>query len=99
MTPAQLRETKGFVEMCQSVPFQLLMSHFEQTCPFLGKDIPDPTSIVRNEGKLQGWFELIRQARNIHAAPPAPSKPSAEPARLYPDAPTPNVKHNRPPKS
>lgn len=101
MTDAEIRAHPGMEEMCRSLPFILLMSHLEQTCPYVGKEISDPTSIVRNEGKMTGCFETVRRARSIHIAPKAPVQSTGEPTRLYPDADKvnqENLRHNRPPK-
>lgn len=101
MTESDLRQHKGFVEMCTAdVNFGLLLSFFEQNCPFIGKQIADPTSIVRNEGMVQGWFELIQRMRKIHISPKGPPPPTD--GRLYPDSDKlnqENIQHNRPPKT
>jgi hypothetical protein len=94
MTDAELRAQPGMIDMCNSLPFALLLNHLEQTCPYVGKEISDPTSIVRNEGKMTGAFETIRRARTIHIAPKVPEKSSGEPARLYPNP----EEHNQPKK-
>lgn len=102
MTESELRSHPGFIEMCtENVNFGLLISFFEQNCPFLGKNITDPTSIVRNEGAIQGYYDVLRKMRGIHVAPKTQPPPSNEPSRLYPNPDQinqDNLKHNRPPK-
>ena len=102
MTENELRAHSGFIDMCTgNVNFGLLISFFEQNCPFIGKPISDPTSIVRNEGAIQGYFDLLKKMRTIHIAPKPAPPVSMEPRPLYPDSNLQNqenLRHNRPPK-
>ena len=84
MTTKDLRAIDGFTEMCGSEPFRKLIAFSQENCPFVGKDIADPTGIVRNEGRLQGWFQLLQFLRSVHRGEETPTE-EAPPRRLYAD--------------
>jgi len=84
MTAKDLRAREGMIDMLRSDNFRVLLAFFMEECPHVGRDITDATSIVRNEGKVQGYFGLLRDMRTIHISPPEPEKSDA-PKRLYQD--------------
>lgn len=84
MTAKELRAFPGFVEMCKSDPFRVLLAYFMEECPHVNAPVADPTGIVRNEGKMQGWFGLLTEMRTIHKSPPEPAKEKG-PRPLYAD--------------
>lgn len=84
MTAEQLRAVDGMMSMLESRPYQVLMAYFMESCPWVGTNITDATSLIRNEGRMQGHFELLAKMRNIHRS----DKPTAPPERtggVYPD--------------
>lgn len=84
MTAEQLRARDGMIAMCESDNFRVLLAFFMEGCPWVGTNIADPTSIVRNEGRMQGHFELLKAMRNIHRS----EKPTPLQERIggiYPD--------------
>lgn len=84
MTTKDLRALPGFTEMCASEPFRKLIAFSQENCPFVGRDIPDATQLIRNEGKMQGWFQLISFLRTVHRSEEKPEEP-APPRALYQD--------------
>jgi hypothetical protein len=82
--------------MCGGPLFQSLLSYLEQNCPFVGTNIADPTGIVRNEGKMQGWFGLTSELRAIHISKPPPPPPVDPNRPIYPDPDKPQERINQP---
>lgn len=72
------------IAMCESDNFRVLLAYFMESCPWVGTNITDATSLIRNEGRMQGHFELLAKMRNIHRS----EKPTPLPERtggIYPD--------------
>ena len=71
MTKAQYISIHGAaaVELVGTQLFIALTDTAREECPFIGKEIADPTGIVRNEGRLQGWMECLRFLKSAHVAP------------------------------
>lgn len=84
MTAEQLRAVEGMMSMLESRPYQVLMAYFLEGCPWVGTNIVDTTTLLRNEGRMQGHFELLKQMRNIHRSEkltPLPERTGG----VYPD--------------
>lgn len=84
MTAKDLRAIDGFTDMCNSEPFRKLMAYLQENCPFVGKDVPDATQAIRNEGRLQGWFQLLSDIRGINQTEKKPEEKEQRKG-LYPD--------------
>ncbi len=84
MTAKDLRARPELIAMCQSDNFRVLLAYFMEECPYVGRDINDATSLIRNEGRMQGWHSLLREMRTIHIAPIEVKKSDA-PVRKYED--------------
>lgn len=67
-----------------SPEFKALQDTAREECPFLAKNLSDPTSIVRNEGAVQGWFAAIAFMKTAHEPVKKPEE-RAGPAPQYPD--------------
>jgi len=94
MTAEQLRARDGMISMCESDNFRVLLAFFMESCPWVGSNIADPTSIVRNEGRMQGHFELLNKMRTIHRSE-KPTAPLERAGGIYPD-PDKQTELNRP---
>lgn len=70
-------------ELTGSPIFIAMLDTAREECPFLGKEIADPTGIVRNEGRMQGWFAALAFLKTAHVVP----KPKQEhiPTGAYKD--------------
>lgn len=84
MTTKDLRAIDGFSEMYASEPFRKLMAYLQENCPFVGRDVPDATQAIRNEGRLQGWLQLLSDVRGINQVEKTPEK-EVLPRPLYQD--------------
>lgn len=85
MTKPQFIATFGApaAELSGSALFIALTDTAREECPYIGKDIAEPTGIVRNEGKMQGWMECLRFLKTVHV--PAPTRPEIAPRPQYVD--------------
>lgn len=83
MTPDQLRSVEGFADMCNSEPFRIMLAYFHESCPYVAKDCADATAALRNEGRMSGWFTLLKEMRAIHRSKPQPEKETTK--QLYAD--------------
>jgi hypothetical protein len=83
MTIKELRAYPSLAETCESEPFKTLVSFHRAKCPYLRVQMADPTSIVRNEGMIQGWMACLEALENAHRVPE--KQPAPEQTRLYQD--------------
>lgn len=65
--------------------FHTVLDVAREDCPFLEDKSPDPTSIVRNEGKIQGWNACLRFMKTIGRVEQAPEKPVTLPRYQDPE--------------
>lgn len=85
MTKKELNARSGdkVAELLSNPTFHALLETAREECPFLEDKSPDPTGIIRNEGKIQGWNACLRYLKTIGKVEAAPEKPAPKP--LYPD--------------
>lgn len=72
------------IEMLESPNFRILLAFFTENCVYVGKEIDKKTAILRNEGRMQGWFSLLHIQRGIHKGKPEQPTPT-ERRPLYAD--------------
>jgi len=87
---------KEVVQLLGNPTLQIALSFLQEECPFLEDKSADPTSIIRNEGKIQGWYRCLREIRNLYQTAPEIAPPSQGP--LYPDPDPRKAEQNRPTK-
>lgn len=75
--------------------FRAVLECAREDCEFLNMKATDPTSIVRNEGAIQGWMACLKFLKDIHKAPAEKKAPLETPRYSDPDP----LKANQPPKS
>lgn len=63
--------------------FQIALDVAREDCPYLEEKAIDPTSIIRNEGKIQGWNACLKFLKTIAKSEIEPSAP--KPTPLYGD--------------
>lgn len=84
MTAKDLRAIPGMMELLQNPLFRQLLAFFSENCAYVGKEIGDANVLIRNEGRMQGWFSLLHIMREIHKTAPE-KETTTEPRGLYPD--------------
>lgn len=87
MTRKELQSQFGdkVTEMMALPAFHIALDVAREECPFLEDKSPDPTSIVRNEGKIQGWNACLRFLKTIGKVEQGPEKPATLPRYQDPD--------------
>lgn len=70
--------------MLESPNFRILLAFMTENCPYVGKEIVDQTAILRNEGRMQGWFSQLHILRGVHKGEPE-QPTSTERRPLYQD--------------
>jgi hypothetical protein len=63
--------------------FRALLDTAREECPQLGKEIADPSMLVRSEGFLQGWMACVKFLKTAHVMPKL--KTPGAPTSQYPD--------------
>jgi hypothetical protein len=76
MTIKELRAYPSLAETCESEPFKTLLSFHRAKCPYLRVQMADPTSIVRNEGMIQGWMACLEALENAHRCRRSSQRPN-----------------------
>ncbi len=95
MTQEQLMRFPGVREMCETDAFKVMMAYLRDHCPFVGNDsVVDPNALIRNEGRMQGWFQLVNVATNIHRSQ-KPAEPESATRSLYKDPNPRNPEQNK----
>jgi hypothetical protein len=74
---------KDVVELLGNNTLQIALSFLRENCPFLDDKSTDPTSIIRNEGKIQGWNKCLTELKNLWEVPA--EAPPVVPGPLYQD--------------
>jgi len=69
--------------MASSQEFRALLDTAREECPQLGKEIADPSMLVRSEGFLQGWNAALKFLKTAHVTPVKPEKSAS--SSQYPD--------------
>lgn len=77
MTKRELQQQFGdkLAELLAMPSFHILLDVAREDCPYYGKSSENPTVIVSNEGRLQGWNECLRFLKTIGKQDAAPEKP------------------------
>lgn len=70
--------------MCESAPFRQLLAFMRDECVYVNGQALDETNVIRNEGRLQGWFGCLRVMGGIHRKIEKQETPT-EFQPLYPD--------------
>lgn len=87
MTKKEFHKKYGaaVVELLSNPTMQIALGHLQEECPFFEDKSIDPTSIIRNEGKIQGWNACLRTFRNLYKSEPDAVKVPDGPLYADPD--------------
>lgn len=88
MTRKTLQSNFKVVELAQDAAFLATLNHLSACPPAKTPGPRDPTTIINDEGRLQGWLECVAYLRNIHSLPPP--EPATKPLPYSQPAETPN---------
>lgn len=85
MTKRELNALHGqkVAEIVSNPVHSAMLDVAREECPFLEDKSPDPTGIIRNEGKIQGWNAALRYLKAIGKVETPAEKPA--PLPRYPD--------------
>lgn len=72
----QAKASDKVAELLANNTFHDVIETAREECPFLEDKAPDPTSIIRNEGKIQGWNACLRFLKTIGKVETPPEKPA-----------------------
>lgn len=81
----QSKYSDKHAELMANPAFHILSDVAREDCPFLEDKSPDPTSIVRNEGKIQGWNACLKFLKSAGHVEPEKEKPVTLPRYADPD--------------
>jgi hypothetical protein len=73
------------VELLSNPTLQIALAFLQEECPYLEDKSPDPTSIIRNEGKIQGWNACLKAFKNLYKSEPEPVVTKEGPRYQDPD--------------
>lgn len=98
MTKKELHAKYGpqVVELLSNPTLHIAIDHLREECPFLEDRATDPTSIIRNEGKIQGWSAALKALKYLYKSEQEPAPPTTGP--LYQDPDPRKTEQNRPTK-
>lgn len=74
MTKREFHQKYGaaVVELLANPTLQIAIGFLQEECPFLEDRSVDATSIIRNEGKIQGWSACLKALRGLYKSEPEP---------------------------
>lgn len=65
--------------MAQDPAFIATLNHLSASPPLKTPGLRDPTTIINDEGRMQGWLACIEYLRNIHSVPTPPATEKPQP--------------------
>lgn len=85
MTKREFHQKYGaaVVELLANPTLQIAIGFLQEECPFLEDRSVDATSIIRNEGKIQGWSACLKALRGLYKS--EPEAPTPKPVLPYAD--------------
>jgi len=73
-------------QLVTNAVFRIALDVAREDCPYAsGGNVAEPTSIIRNEGRMTGWMECLKFLKTIAKSEPEVAPPVAIPLYADPD--------------
>jgi len=88
MTKKEFQQKFGdkAAELLANPTYHIALDVAREDCPHLDDKSIDATSIIRNEGKIQGWNGCLKFLKSLAKSEPEPPKPVEAPRYQDPDS-------------